>query len=1185
MATLDSLKRALRKTAEDAKLPSPKQSLSDTQYSAGLNILKQGAGWLTYEDFIIPHSSRLLGPIFDSRDDLSVLEIGPGPTSLLNYLPRHLRHKVKKYKAFEPNSLFAAQLEESLGPKPEGGSTLPGLESPPDICRQAFDVEDEKGSDTASTDNTSLDDDEWYDAVIFCHSMYGMKPKHMFIERALKMLNGSPNHLDEAGLVLVFHRDNGDLHVGDLACCQTASFPTGVVRVTDNDEELDSFASFVAGFSVQGRTDVSNTIQAEWRRVCRNLGRCDESQPGNLLFSSPELMVAFTLSSNWLRKLTDVVPLAEGHRTVKNRQALLHHPLRVVQPKEIKDVQLAVRWAFTSNLSLTVVGGGHSDHCLWPNVVSVDMSAFSQIHIVKGDQYGKDPTSGPLVVAGAGCKTEDIIRKTMAEGLTVPLGGRPSVGAGMWLQGGVGHLARLYGLSCDAIVGAVIVSVQGYERILCVGRVPSQHKPPEAIEPHNDAEILRAIKGAGTNFGIVVSVIFQAYAAPTYRARNWVVKLGEGLQAQGKISEFDRLIAKELPRNNSADAYLYWEDGKLRLGVTLFEASTSETALSVRQTSSFEEASSNLDFFWGPGDHLKVTDGVDLFDAEMYVSKMHGGHGGGKTSSFKRCVFLKDIGEAEVAGRLVESIKNRPSPLSYLHLLQGGGAVSDVSPDATAFGCRDWDFACVITGVWPRHQGGTEVARCATQWVYDVAEKLITLSACCGSYGADLGPDPRDSALATKAFGPNRRGLAYLKRTMDPRDVLAYACPLPKSSFEQKIIILVTGESCAGKDFCADVWASVLTRRHITYRYDDQLTAKVVSISGTTKRDYAKTMGADLRRLLWDRAYKEEHRPTLTEFFKNQEQQRPDLREQQFLNVVRSAADVDVLLITGMRDEAPLAVFSHLVPESRLLEVYVQASDQNRRRRGGRDNGDGSNKTSDGNSSQSDTKVLPYRPTFIFTNDKSGSKAAEKFARQHLLPFFDGCLEEIAGKVRSVPDFPRQGIEFRHVIGIAQDGFGLTNCTNLLKSHFAGGWARVNSIACCEAGGFVFASPLAQQVYRPLLLIREAGKLPPPTVSVAKKPSYVSSMVSDDAREERIELELDKVPEGPDARVVVVDDVLSKGETLCAVLELLEKAGVRAENVSVMVVAEFPVHRGRELLRQRGFGRTSVQSLLVFGGA
>lgn len=66
---------------------------------------------------------------------------------------------------------------------------------------------------------------------------------------------------------------------------------------------------------------------------------------------------------------------------------------------------------------------------------------------------------------------------------------------------------------------------------------------------------------------------------------------------------------------------------------------------------------------------------------------------------------------------------------------------------------------------------------------------------------------------------------------------------------------------------------------------------------------------------------------------------------------------------------------------------------------------------------------------------------------------------------------------------------------------------------------------------------------------------------------------------------MVIDDTLASGETLCAVLQVLKVAGVIIENVSVSVVAEFPMHRGREMLRKRGFSKVSVRSLLVFNGA
>ncbi|POS79221.1 hypothetical protein DHEL01_v202379 [Diaporthe helianthi] len=1176
MATLNTLKKALRQKAQDTELSALKQPLSDAQYSAGFNILTHGAGWMTYEDFIIPEILRLLGPLFASHPQISVLEIGPGPRSLLSYLPLQLRRKVRKYKAHEPNGLFATQLEESLDPASGNGSgLLPNLKSP-DICRRSFDAEEANTSRVGSGNSSGPDEarDDKYDVILFCHSMYGMKDKHMVIKQARRILRCV---WDERGLVLVFHRDNGALHFEDLVAHQTTSFPTGVVSLTDDDEKLDTFAAFVAGFSMQGETKASTAIRAEWRKVCRALGRREGDQPGRLLFSSPGLMVAFSNHAACLSTLIKTVPLAERDRRIKNREALLHHPVPILKPTKIQQIQEVVGYALDYGFGLTVIGGSHSGQCLWPSVVAVDMSAFNHVHVVVMEgQGGEDSQSGALVVAEAGCTTQDIIGKTMEVGLTVPLGARPSVGAGMWLQGGIGHLARLHGLSCDAIVGAVIVSVENKDRVFCIGNVPSQHQPVGAVRPENEAELLWAIKGAGTNFGIVLSVTFQAFAAPTYQIRDWTCKLGDSEDARKKTESFDIVIARDLPRNKSADLFLYSENGELRLTAALFASSTESDDPSLEKTLSI------LDNGFVSGGDVKVVDGIEMFDAEMYVSKMHGGHGGGKTSAFKRCVFLEHINE-RVASHLVAAIESRPSPLSYLHLLHGGGAVNQVAAEATAFGCRGWEFACVITGVWPRGQDGTDIARRVTQWVYDVAQDLSSMSECRGAYGADLGPDPRDLPLARKAFGPNAQRLARLKRLMDPRDVLRYACPLPKTRTDQKVIVLVTGESCAGKDFCADVWSSVLSKPNITHH--EQLATRVVSISSATKRDFAVATGADLRRMLWDRPYKEQQRDALTAFFKQQLREWPNLPQEQFSSVVRGAADVDVLFITGMRDEAPLATFAHHVPECRVVEIYVEASEQKRRlRKRGKGDGGSNTKTTDSNSAQSSPlKSLSYRPSLSFQNEVAGSDEAEEFAKRRLLPLLHEDLQKLANMVRTVSGFPPD-VEFRHLLGIPQQPGGLRLCVSLLRDHFLGDWTTVDSIACCESGGFVFASALAQEVGRPLLLIREAGKLPPPTVSVAKRSSYISAAASAHAKEERIELEVGMVPQGGSGLILVVDDVLSTGETLRAVLRLLDQAGVGAGSVQVMAVAEFPLHKGRELLQRSGFGQASIQSLLVFGG-
>ncbi|KAJ6102592.1 hypothetical protein N7486_005019 [Penicillium sp. IBT 16267x] len=1159
MATLNSLKSALK---QKATASSPKTPLSDTQYSAGFDILVQGPGWTAHRDFTIPQLSQLLAPLFNSRTSISILEIGPGPESVLGYLPGGLRQKVRKYTAFEPNGLFATRMENWLCSTSEMESPLPCLESPPKIHRMPFGLHTNTGS---GTDTGERDSDEKFDVILFCHGMYGMKPKAKFIERALEFLVEQP----EGSMVVVFHRD-GYLRLDGLVCYRTASFPTGAICVANDDESLDNFASFVAGFVIQDKT-----IRAEWRKACRALGRREEAHPDHLFFSSPDTMVAFTKHATALPALTAQVPLLEGAKAIKNWEARLHHPALIVRPTEVQQVQQCVRWALEHRVGLSIVGGGHSGHCIWPNVVSVDMDAFNQVHILTagdgGEESGSD--SGPLVVAQAGCKSGDIIRETMAAGLTVPLGSRPSVGAGLWLQGGIGHLARLYGLACDAIVGAVVVSVDSGQ-VLCIGRVPSQHRPAGSMCPENEIDMLWAIKGAGTNFGIVISVTFKAYVAPTYSTRKWSIPLADKLEARLRLNDFDEHVAKKLPPSYSADAYLYWDVGQLHLGVTMFGSST--TGLTPKTPM---PTPTPIDPIFGPPSNFKAVDGVGLFEADLYISGMHGGHGGSKTSSFKRCLFFKSIGASSIADILVAAIETRPTPLCYLHLLQGGGAVRDVAADATAFGCRDWDFACVITGVWPRDQDRTELARAAVRWVYNVARDLLPLSS--GVYSADLGLDPRDAALAAKAFGPNRPRLARLKHISDPRNVLAYACPLPKVPIEQKLIILVTGESCAGKDYCADLWVSVFTSC-----IHKSLTARAVSISDVTKREYAAATGANLTRLLQDRTYKEQHRSTLTTFFQGQLRHRPRLLEEHFLNVVNGAVDADVLLITGMRDEAPVAALSHLVPDSRLLEVRVQASEETRRvRKGcyGENDSDDNQEKKDDNNGKSNPRALDYRPSLIFDNSTPGNEAVKRFAECYLLPFFDEDLQRLTNMVRLVPDFPRPGIEFRHVLNISQQPGGLALCTSLLQTHFTGNWARVNVIACCEAGGFVFASALALRIDAPLALIRDAGKLPPPTVSVLKSTSHISSSESSHSKENRIELDQNLIPKG--ASVLVVDDVLATGKTLCAVLQLLEKANIGDKNVSIIVVAEFPIHRGRELLRQRGFGGVNIQSLLVFDGA
>jgi hypothetical protein len=108
--------------------------------------------------------------------------------------------------------------------------------------------------------------------------------------------------------------------------------------------------------------------------------------------------------------------------------------------------------------------------------------------------------------------------------------------------------------------------------------------------------------------------------------------------------------------------------------------------------------------------------------------------------------------------------------------------------------------------------------------------------------------------------------------------------------------------------------------------------------------------------------------------------------------VVYGAANVDVLLITGIRDKALVAALAHLILDSKLLEIRVKASEETRHVRRGcyssNNDNDSNQDNKDSNNSSSDLTALDYRLSLIFDNNTARNEAAKRFAEYYLLPFF-----------------------------------------------------------------------------------------------------------------------------------------------------------------------------------------------------
>ncbi|EXA33204.1 hypothetical protein FOVG_15568 [Fusarium oxysporum f. sp. pisi HDV247] len=290
MATLNALKKALKKVSDEA----PRKPLNDEEYGDGLSLFAQASGEQTYQKtFIIPQLSELIASL-SARDEISVLEIGPGPENVLGHLPAILRKRITKYVALEPSFQYTQSLTRWLSPM-EDERPLPSLKH--SLVRPApFTPESCKGQN--------------YDVILFCHSLYGMKRKEKIIRHTLKMLPKDPL----GGMVIISHR-GGSLILDNQVCHP----------IKDDDEAIDSFARFIARYSL---TDgkLYKIRQAKWRTICRELAGRDDDRPGHLMLSSTEIMIAMTRHDTKLPELTALVPLVPRPYKVKNRQALYNSP-------------------------------------------------------------------------------------------------------------------------------------------------------------------------------------------------------------------------------------------------------------------------------------------------------------------------------------------------------------------------------------------------------------------------------------------------------------------------------------------------------------------------------------------------------------------------------------------------------------------------------------------------------------------------------------------------------------------------------------------------------------------------------------------------------------------------------------------------------------------------------------------
>ena len=158
---------------------------------------------------------------------------------------------------------------------------------------------------------------------------------------------------------------------------------------------------------------------------------------------------------------------------------------------------------------------------------------------------------------------------------------------------------------------------------------------------------------------------------------------------------------------------------------------------------------------------------------------------------------------------------------------------------------------------------------------------------------------------------------------------------------------------------------------------------------------------------------------------------------------------------------------------------------------------------------------------------------------------------DLARHIRDIPNWPKEGILFRDITPLLGDAQAFRAAVEALGAPFQ--QAGVEYVAAVEARGFIFGAAVAAQLGAGFVPIRKAGKLPCETETVTYDLEYGT---------DTLEMHRDAVPAG--AKVLMVDDLLATGGTMCAACELIEKVG--ANIVGIAFVIELTDLRGRQKL-------------------
>jgi FAD/FMN-containing dehydrogenase len=408
-------------------------------------------------------------------------------------------------------------------------------------------------------------------------------------------------------------------------------------------------------------------------------------------------------------------------------------PALIVHCTGAADVVDAVNFARDHGLLVSIKGGGHNvaGNAVNDGGLVIDLSAMRGVHV--------DPATRTVRVQG-GAILGDLDRETQLFGLAVPAGVVSTTGvAGLTLHGGAGHLRRKYGLSIDSLISVDIVTADGELR--------------RASATENE-DLFWAVRGAGSNFGVVTSFEFQAYpVGPTVMVGAVFYPLDDVRTLMAAWRDYMSSAPEEL-----SSLALCWSvpahepfppehHGKDVFVVAAVHCGPLDEGEPVVQP--LRELGEPLIDLSGPWPWLGLQSGFDaLFPKGGFY--------------YWKSRALAELSEAAI-DEIADYAARRPNPTTDIVVWHNGGAISRVAEGDTAYGGRDAAFLVTGEASW-FDPSETEASIAWGREFWDAIGRHSTG----GMYLNFAGLGEEKEALVRAGYGGNYDRLAELKRTYDP---------------------------------------------------------------------------------------------------------------------------------------------------------------------------------------------------------------------------------------------------------------------------------------------------------------------------------------------------------------------------------------------------------------------------------